>query len=74
MTKQEIRSSVENAIQTGLLKATPTSVLAGRGDVKVLIEGWKITEKPSPDMALLLLEAASFFVLVDDWSGRALVQ
>jgi hypothetical protein len=74
MTKQELQTTITALIGSGKLKASPQTIKAVSGKTEIEITGWLINSKPSAEIAAVLLQAAEFFVLVDGFTGRPMVQ
>jgi hypothetical protein len=79
MTKQELQTNITALIESGQLKASPTTIKAGHeqetGKVtEIEIPGYLIHEKPSAEIAAVLLQAVEHFAIVDGFTGRPTIQ
>ena len=74
MTKLEIRTAIDAAIESGKLKAAPTTIRAGNERLNITLDGWLIHERPTEAVAAVLLAATEYFVVADTFSGKSLVQ
>jgi hypothetical protein len=65
MTKQELHDKITELIESGELKARQTTIRAGNERLNITLNGWIVNERPTGELAALLLQATEFYAVVE---------